>query len=165
MVVSAGVNGDRMPHHPCGHCVGKADMNGANGPGMAQVIGGQRQPVTAELFGNAPPHLLKRGLSQISLDLWEVIGCLTKPLKSEVLHPVRLEGPDLMLAGFRRRQHTQHPITSWRQGGEIAEEHFMVAQPVGGHQSIGESPARIRDQHEVVQDLAVTGKLAEARLM
>ena len=57
------MNGHGMSHHPGGHGIGKTDVNGAHGPGMAKVIGGEGNVVPPELFGHPPSNLLECGVA------------------------------------------------------------------------------------------------------
>ena len=66
-----------------------------------------------------------------------------------------------MLSGFAGGQHPNHAIPTRREGSEVGEEHLMVAQAVGGHQAVGQAPARVGDALDPIEDLGIAGQLAE----
>ena len=70
-----------------------------------------------------------------------------------------------MLTRFGGGQDPDHAISRVAQCGEVAEEHFMVAKAIGGHQAIGQSPAWIGNPQDALENLLVAGELAEAGSM
>ena len=67
-----------------------------------------------------------------------------------------------MLSGFGRRQDANHLIPTISQGVEVTEEDLMVAQSIGGHQSIGQTPAGVWDAENGFQDLTVTWQASKS---
>ena len=66
-----------------------------------------------------------------------------------------------MFAGLAGGQHPDHPITATSQGREITEKNLVVAQAVGGHQPVGQTPAGVGDALAPTQNLLVVRQLAE----
>ena len=66
-----------------------------------------------------------------------------------------------MFAGLAGGQHPDHPIAAAGQGGKITKKDLVVAQAIGGHQPVGQTPARVGDALAPAQDLLVLGQLAE----
>ena len=161
MVIGAGVDRHRVAHHPGRHRVWQADVDRAHGPGVAEVVGGDRQLVAAELFRHPPAHLLQGGAAQVGSHRGQ--GGLERAqlLQAEVLHPLRLEGPHLVFPGFAGGENPDHPVTARGQGREVGEEDLVVAQAVGGHQAVGQAPAGIGDLVDQGQDLLIARQAAE----
>ena len=65
VVIGAGMNSHRVAHHPGRDRVRQADVNGAHRPGMAQVVGGDRQLVAAKLLSHPAAHLLQGRVAQV----------------------------------------------------------------------------------------------------
>ena len=129
---------------------------------MAQVVGGDRQGVAAELFTHPSPHLLQGGAAQIGLDLRQCLLTAPQAGEAEAVHPLRLEWPHLVFTCFGGGQHPDHPVTVLGQGTEIAEKHLVVAQSIGGHQAVGQPPSGVGDPQHRFEDLCVCRQLPEA---
>ena len=105
------MDGHRMAHHAGGHGVGQPQMDGAHGPGVAQVIGAEAHLVAAELLHHPPPHLLQGYPLQVCGD--------GRPLhirQGKVLHPFRQEGPNLVFPRFAGGQDPHHRGTTPMEG-------------------------------------------------
>jgi hypothetical protein len=104
-----------MSHHPGGHGIGKSDVDGANGPGMAKVIGSKGNVIPPELLCNTPSNLLECGLAKIGANRREGASVGGETRQVEAIHPLRMEGPNLMLTGFGCGKNADDPVSSIRQ--------------------------------------------------
>ena len=90
MVIGAGVNRHGMSHHPGGHGIGKSDVDGAYGPGVAKVVGREGNVVSPELLGNTPSDLLECGVAEIGANRRES-RCIRGQMRQvEAIHPFRI---------------------------------------------------------------------------
>lgn len=103
-----------MSHHPGGHGIGKSDVDGSNGPGVAKVVGRERNVVPPELLCNTPSDLLECGVAEISANRREGRDVRAEMRQVEVIYPLRMEGPNLMLTGFGGGKNADNPVSSIR---------------------------------------------------
>ena len=137
-------------------------MDGAHGPGVTQVVGGDRQLVAPELLRYPAPHLLEGGAPQVGAHRRQGVAIPAQSLQLEVLDPGGLERPHLVFTGLAGGQHPDHPIAARREGGAVAEEHLMISQAIGGHQAVGQAPSFVGDAIHQGEDLGIARELAEA---
>ena len=108
------MNRHGMSHHPGGHGIGKSDVDGANGPGMAKVVGREGNVVPPELLCNPPSDLLECGVAEIGANRRECRGVRGEMRQVEAIYPLRMEGPNLMLTGFGGGKNADDPVSSIR---------------------------------------------------
>ncbi len=153
-MVGAGVHIDGVAHHFGGDAVGEAEVDCADGPGMAEVVGGKGNAVTPKLGGDALTDALEGGGGEVG-------GDLGKDDRSQVeaIDPFGGKGPDGMAASFGSGEHLNLSVAGF-EFAVVAIKNFVVAQSEGGHDAVDRSPSGVGDFFPVLQNGVVVGEFA-----